>query len=110
MRPQSSFGTTGGFKLDSTFKNDGTAKDDLPKPAQTSGFGFATGFEELLSEPQPVTSPTHDKEEDMSDGEDAVSEPGEVLEKAAGYSPISTACHASINTWCTESNPSTFCL
>ena len=79
--PQSSFGTTGGFKLDSTFKNDGTAKDDLPKPAQTSGFGFATGFEELLSEPQPVTSPTHDKEEDMSDGEDAVSEPGEVLEK-----------------------------
>ena len=79
--PKGALGTTGGFKLDSTFKGDGTFKDDLPKLAQSSGFGFATGLEELMNEPQPVTSPTHDKEEDMSDDDDAVSEPGEVSEK-----------------------------
>ncbi|KAK8181998.1 uncharacterized protein BKA78DRAFT_357272 [Phyllosticta capitalensis] len=39
-----------GFKLESTFKGDGTAKDDLPKPAEPSG-GFGLGaFGKALGE------------------------------------------------------------
>lgn len=35
---------SGGFKLGSTFKGDGTAKDDLPKPAAPGGSFFGSGF------------------------------------------------------------------
>ncbi|KAH9826410.1 nucleoporin [Teratosphaeria destructans] len=45
QKPQGGLFGTGasGFKLGSTFKGDGSAKDDLPKPQQGSGFSFFGG-------------------------------------------------------------------
>ncbi|KAF2768580.1 hypothetical protein EJ03DRAFT_375261 [Teratosphaeria nubilosa] len=45
QKPQGGlFGTgAGGFKLGSTFKGDGSAKDDLPKPQQGGAFSFFGG-------------------------------------------------------------------
>ena len=37
------FGGTGGFKLGSTFKGDGSAKDDLPRPPPNAGSSFFGG-------------------------------------------------------------------
>ncbi|KAK7543523.1 hypothetical protein IWX49DRAFT_535964 [Phyllosticta citricarpa] len=51
-----------GFKLESSFKPDGTAKDDLPKPGEPSGsFGLGSSFGQALGEAaskpaQPDTS------------------------------------------------------
>ncbi|KAK8163070.1 hypothetical protein BKA80DRAFT_255024 [Phyllosticta citrichinensis] len=40
-----------GFKLESSFKPDGSAKDDLPKPAEPSGsFGLGSSFGQALGE------------------------------------------------------------
>lgn len=65
----SSFGQAGGFKLQSSFKGDPSAKEDGPKPANPgSGFGFGGSFDDMLGQPQKVTSPTHNKEESMSEG------------------------------------------
>ena len=75
------FGNTGGFKLQSSFKGDGTAQDDLPKPSQPSGFEFAVGLDDILGESAKVTSPTHDKEEDMDEGEVADDSESDKAEK-----------------------------
>lgn len=39
---------SGGFKLGSTFKGDGSAKDDLPKPAESGAGLFGRGFGDAL--------------------------------------------------------------
>jgi nucleoporin NUP159 len=39
---------SGAFKLGSTFKGDGTAKDDLPKPAAPGGSFFGSGFASMV--------------------------------------------------------------
>lgn len=61
------------FKLGSTFKGDGTAKDDLPKPAAPStdslfGSGFASGLGNTGSKPPatPAKEAGKDKPQDLS--------------------------------------------
>jgi nucleoporin NUP159 len=52
-------GSFSGFKLGSTFKPDGTAKDDLPKPKDPGtslfGSGFANSLNTLGKNPEPTT-------------------------------------------------------
>lgn len=52
-------GSFDGFKLGSTFKPDGSAKDDLPKPkdpgASLFGSGFANSLNTLGKKPEPTT-------------------------------------------------------
>ena len=62
----------GEFKIGSSFKGDGTAKDDLPKPQNVSGFGLGS-LEDTLHDTSTPLSPTHDKEEEMGDERDEVS-------------------------------------
>ncbi|KIV80821.1 hypothetical protein PV11_08297 [Exophiala sideris] len=64
---QSTFGNAGAFKVQSSFQGDGSAKDDLPKPKEPSGFGFGTSLGDILNEPKGALSSTHDKEADMDD-------------------------------------------
>ncbi|KAI9699834.1 MAG: hypothetical protein M1820_007007 [Bogoriella megaspora] len=53
--PTNSFGLgAGGFSLGSTFKGDGTAKDDLPKPTNPSGGLFSMGLGDALGDSQKV--------------------------------------------------------
>ena len=53
----------GGFKLGSTFKSDGTAKDDLPKPKNDSSSFFGGSFGETLQSSQKDEQPdVHDDE------------------------------------------------
>lgn len=54
------------FKLDSSFKRDNSANDDLPKPSHVPEFGLSS-LEDTLGEQPTITSPTHDKEEEMED-------------------------------------------
>lgn len=62
------FGGNGGaFKLQSSFKGDGSAKDDGPKPEQPSGFGFGASLDDLMTESHKALSPTHDQEAEMGD-------------------------------------------
>lgn len=70
---QNSFGTGESFKLDSSFRGDGSARDDLPKPKDSGGFGFGTSFGDMLGDSRSPLSPTHDKETDM-DEESAASD------------------------------------
>ncbi|KAJ9647139.1 hypothetical protein H2199_002125 [Coniosporium tulheliwenetii] len=60
---------TNGFKLGSTFKGDGTAKDDLPKPDTSSGSSFfGSGFGGALSESaKPAVPATPVKKEPGTD-------------------------------------------
>ncbi|EON67004.1 hypothetical protein W97_06120 [Coniosporium apollinis CBS 100218] len=60
---------TNGFKLGSTFKGDGTAKDDLPKPDTPSGSSFfGSGFGGALSESaKPAVPATPVKKEPGTD-------------------------------------------
>ncbi|KIX06106.1 uncharacterized protein Z518_04080 [Rhinocladiella mackenziei CBS 650.93] len=67
---QSSFGNTGSFKLQSSFQGDGSAKDDLPKPTEPSGFGLGGFLDGVLGESKQTLSPTHDQETEM--GEEGV--------------------------------------
>ncbi|KAL5113224.1 hypothetical protein ACEQ8H_008906 [Pleosporales sp. CAS-2024a] len=58
--PQAPKGLFGEFKLVSTFKGDGTAKDDLPKPPDHPGTSmFGNGFASALAEksPKPPATP-----------------------------------------------------
>lgn len=64
---QSMFGNPGPFKVTSSFQGDGSAKDDLPKPKEPSGFGFGTSFGDMLGESKSALSPTHDQEANMDD-------------------------------------------
>ncbi|GME35074.1 hypothetical protein GTA08_BOTSDO06606 [Neofusicoccum parvum] len=53
-----------GFKLDSAFKGDGTAKDDLPKPEAGSSFGsfgLGSSFGQALGEAQKTEQKTDPK-------------------------------------------------
>ncbi|KAH0841112.1 hypothetical protein AYO21_06603 [Fonsecaea monophora] len=69
----SSFGSANAFKLQSSFRGDGTVKDDLPPPKEPSGFSFGSSFGDMLSDNKSALSPTHNKEEEM----DEESEPSE---------------------------------
>jgi nucleoporin NUP159 len=68
QQPTNPFGLpANGFKLGSTFKPDGTAKDDLPKPAASSGgFSFDSDFGTALSGlgPKPPATPIKKEEEE----------------------------------------------
>ncbi|KAI9685237.1 MAG: hypothetical protein M1822_004610 [Bathelium mastoideum] len=56
---------SGGFKLDSGFKGDGTAKDDLPKPKDTGAGLFSMGLGDALADTQkaPATPIKEEPEE-----------------------------------------------
>jgi len=75
------FGTGGGFKLESSFKGDGTAKQDLPKPKEPSGFGFESAFGDMLDESKKAISPTYDQETEMMEEEGETEEEEEEGEK-----------------------------
>ncbi|GAB7361401.1 hypothetical protein MBLNU230_g1454t1 [Neophaeotheca triangularis] len=47
----------GGFKLGSTFKGDGSAKDDLPKPKDPGAGMFGAGFDQALGETAKADEP-----------------------------------------------------
>lgn len=81
---QGSFGNAGAFKLQSTFQGDGSAKDDLLKPKEPSGFGFGTSFGDMLSGSKSALSPTHDKEAEMEE-ESAASEAESEGKEARGF-------------------------
>lgn len=70
----SAFGSGGSFKVQSSFKGDGTAKEDLPQLGTQGGFGFEGTFGEALGDAKDTLSPTHDKEAEMDDKEDIVQE------------------------------------
>ena len=63
------FGGGTDFKLGSSFKGDGSAKDDLPKPSDGGALSFGTGMGDLLVESNKIMSPTHDREADMDEGD-----------------------------------------
>jgi nucleoporin NUP159 len=63
----SGFGKGGSFKLGSTFKGDGSAKDDLPKPSNAGGSLFGSNFENMLPGSGTAASEARDKEESMSE-------------------------------------------
>lgn len=70
-KPLSGLGSGNDFKIESSFKGDGTAKDDLLKPSNTAGFGFRGSFGDMLGDHSKITSPTHDKEAQMGgDGDE----------------------------------------
>ncbi|KAH2077869.1 hypothetical protein KXX03_006019 [Aspergillus fumigatus] len=61
------FGASGSFVLGSTFKGDGTAVNDGPKPDKASGlFSFGTSLDDMISTPDKTSPPT----ESMDDAED----------------------------------------
>ena len=70
-KPKSAFGG-GEFKIGSSFKSDGTAKDDLPKPKEISVFGLGS-IQDTVGDTNAPLSPTHDKEEEMGEDDNAVS-------------------------------------
>ncbi|KAE8388104.1 hypothetical protein BDV23DRAFT_117700 [Aspergillus alliaceus] len=68
-QPKNPFGLgSGGFKLESTFKGDGTAVNDGPKPEKPSGgaFSFGGSFDEMVSTPTKASPPTESMD-DMQD-------------------------------------------
>ncbi|KAL4919871.1 hypothetical protein BDW62DRAFT_177877 [Aspergillus aurantiobrunneus] len=72
QKTEQSKGTFGvgssGFVLGSTFKGDGTAVNDAPKPDKPSGlFSFGSSFDEMVSTPSKTSPPT----EAMDDTEDS---------------------------------------
>lgn len=74
---------TGGFQLGSTFKGDGTAVNDAPKPEKPSGggmFNLGTSFDEMVSTPDKTSPPA----ESMDDREDL---PAEQPEQAKPSGP-----------------------
>lgn len=73
---------SGGFKLGTTFKGDGTAKDDLPRPANPGAGLFGSGFGNALSSTTNSTPSAPAKE---SAAEQKSPEPG----KPAAASPFS---------------------
>jgi nucleoporin NUP159 len=55
-KQSSGLGGFSGFKLGSTFKPDGSAKDDLPKPKDPGASLFGSGFADSLNKkPEPTT-------------------------------------------------------
>lgn len=73
VKPLSGLSSGDAFKIESSFKGDGTAKDDLPKPSNPGGFGFGGSFSDMLGGSNKVTSPTHDKEAEMGGDSDVKS-------------------------------------
>ena len=63
------FGLAGDFKLGTTFSSDGTAKDDLPKPAASSnGSFFSSDFSNVLGskDPKPPATPSKEAPQNVS--------------------------------------------
>ena len=73
------------FKLGSSFKGDGSAKDDLPKPSDVGALSFGAGMGDLLAESNKNMSPTHDREADMDEGDAPDDESGD-----QGFHPAKT--------------------
>lgn len=72
---------SGGFKLGSTFKGDGTAATDAPKPEKPSTFSFGGTLDEMLTSPNKPSTP-------MDAGEDMEPEPAAAQpEKPAAPEP-----------------------
>lgn len=72
----------GSFQLGSTFKGDGTAVNDAPKPEKPSGggmFNLGTSFDEMVSTPGKTSPPV----ESMDDREDLPAEQPEPAKQAA---------------------------
>lgn len=81
--PQKADESKTGFVLGSTFRGDGTAVNDGPKPDKASGlFSFGTSLDDMISTPDKTSPPT----ESMDDTEDqpAVTQP----EKPAAKEPL----------------------
>lgn len=72
---------SGGFKLESTFKGDGTAATAGPKPKEPSAFSFGTNLDEMLTSPNKPSTPM-DATDDM-ESEPATAEP----ERPATHEP-----------------------
>ena len=76
-KPSSGFS---GFKLGSTFKPDGSAKDDLPKPKDPGASLFGSGFADSLNKkPEPTTpikpEPDTEQSPDLKDIPEASNTP-----------------------------------
>lgn len=69
--PKSHFGSGGGFTLGSTFKSDGTAANDAPKPTGNAASSmFGSGFGSALGETRPEASAPQTKDDEMNDEDD----------------------------------------
>ena len=81
------FGAGGGFTLGSTFKGDGSAKDDAPKPANNATSSlFGSNFGNALGETQKDVGSPQVKEADMaedSESEKVQSSPASAVEPAS---------------------------
>ncbi|KAL4887175.1 hypothetical protein BJY04DRAFT_204681 [Aspergillus karnatakaensis] len=77
--PKGAFGSgSSGFVLGSTFKGDGTAVNDAPKPDKPSGvFSFGSSFDDMVATPSKTSPPT----ETMDDMEDSAVPRQDVPEK-----------------------------
>jgi nucleoporin NUP159 len=74
--PQPPKGLFGGFQLGSTFKGDGTAKDDLPKPkAPSTDSLFGGGFASALNDKEPKPPATPAKETGKESAQDISTTP-----------------------------------
>ena len=82
------FGAGSGFTLGSTFKGDGSAKDDAPKPANnaTSSF-FGTSFDNVLGETQKDIGSPQIREADMTEDSEGEKEQST---RASAVEPDST--------------------
>lgn len=98
-RQSSGLGSFSGFKLGSTFKPDGSAKDDMPKPkdpgASLFGSGFANSLNSLGKKPEPTTpikqEPDSEPSPKLNDIPDAsatpASPPKQIRKDSEDYSP-----------------------
>lgn len=94
-------GGTSGFTLGSTFKGDGTAQKDLPKPTSSGNSFFGSGFSMGLDEAAnpPKTPPSRDA--DMDTGDDAVPQKADENPGATGEpstTPASTPAQSRLPT------------
>lgn len=81
-------GASNTFKLQSSFKGDGSAKDDLPPPKDSQGFSFGSSFGDMLGESKSTVSPAHDREEDMGEGAPSESDSEKAPDSSfRGFSP-----------------------
>lgn len=82
------FGGGSGFTLGSTFKGDGSAKDDAPKPNNNAtGSLFGTNFGNALGETQKDVGSPQVKEADMAEDSESEKEPSS---PASAVEPDST--------------------
>ncbi|KAI4132489.1 MAG: hypothetical protein LQ347_002570 [Umbilicaria vellea] len=82
------FGAGSGFTLGSTFKGDGSAKDDAPKPSNNADSSlFGTNFGNVLGETRKDAGSPQVKEADMTEDSDSEKVPSS---RASAVEPDST--------------------